>query len=74
MMALTELAMVCSTTLLPRRRTLPSLTRGTTKSPTVSTPPIPVPMIAPESQFTSSPSAGKARPASRQQSIAAMPA
>src|SRR5450759_5971600 len=71
--ALTELAIVCSTAALPRRRTLPSFTRGPTHSPTVSTPPIPVPMIAPVSQSTSSlPASGTANPASRQQSIAAM--
>ena len=73
--ALTELAIVCSTDVLPRRRTFPSFTRGTTYSPTVSTPPIPVPMIAPVSQSTSPPpGSGRSNPASRQQSIAAMPA
>jgi hypothetical protein len=73
--ALTALAMVCSIVVLPRRRTLPSLTRGTTHSPTVSTPPTPVPMMAPVSQSTSSdPASGTAKPASRQQSTAAIPA
>ncbi len=71
--ALTELAIVCSTEVLPIRRTLPSFTFGTTHSPTVSTPPMPVPMMAPLSQSTSSePGSGTMKPASRQQSIAAM--
>ena len=50
-------------TVLPIRRTLPSFTFGTTHSPTVSTPPMPVPMIAPVSQSTSSePGSGTVKP------------
>ena len=54
-LALTALAMVCSTVVLPRRRTLPSLTRGTTHSPTVSTPPMPAAMTGPNSRDARNP-------------------
>src|SRR5215472_17503260 len=55
---------------LPRRRTLPALTSGTTFSARTSTAPHPVPMIAPLSQSTSSDSGeGRANPASVQASI-----
>ena len=69
----TPLPITCSTTVLPSRRTRPESVSGTTLSPTVSSPPTPVPMIAPQSQSTwSSSSFGRAKPASRQASTAAI--
>jgi hypothetical protein len=69
--ALVPLFITCSTIRLPRRRTLPSLTMGTTVRAMVSMPPIPQPTIAPVSQSTrSSPVSGKSNPASRHASTA----
>ena len=69
----TPLPMTCSTIVLPRRRTRPSSTMGTTRSPMVSMPPMPVPITAPVSQWTRSSSCkGRSKPASVQASTAAM--
>ena len=68
----TPLAITCSTTVLPKRRTFLALTSGTMRSPIVSIPPIPVPKIVPVSQSTvSEPRSGRSRPASVHASIAA---
>ena len=48
----TPLPITCSTIVLPSRRTRPPSTIGTTRSPIVSIPPIPVPITAPASQNT----------------------
>jgi len=71
MRALVPLFITCSTIRLPMRRTLPSLTMGTTVRAMVSIPPMPEPIITPVSQSTSSPSpSGTSKPASRQASMA----
>jgi len=68
----TPLAMICSTIVLPSRRTRPASTSGTSLSPVVSSPPIPVPMMAPVSQSTAEASrSGTSSPASVHASTAA---
>ncbi len=74
-LALVELFMTIWTMVLPMRRIWFALTFGTTSPAMVSMPPIPEPMMAPVSQLTSVLSGfGTVKPASRQASIAAMPA
>ena len=69
----TPLPITCSTIVEPRRRTLPASVIGTSRSPTVSRPPTPVPITAPASQYTrSSAGAGRSKPASTQASTAAI--
>ena len=69
------LAITCSTAVLPSRRSLPPSVNGTTRSPIVSMPPIPVPRTAPVAQSTAPSSRGGRRsPASSQASTAARPA
>jgi hypothetical protein len=74
-LALVELFMTIWTMVLPMRRIWCSFTFGTTWPAMVSMPPIPEPMMAPVFQSTSVLSGfGTESPASRQASIAAMPA
>jgi hypothetical protein len=74
-LALTLLAITCSTTRLPMRRTLPLLIMGTTLPAMVSMSLTPVPMTAPVSQIASADSrvasSGRSKPASGQASMAA---